>query len=178
MNKGFLLMQKGFLSVSNLLSLVTISWMSRSTYRMRNRHFPPLKWTCVRRHQACSFRETGLGWLSYADAPLDRSWRAGWQPPEQTERARSGLPPQLPRGKSAFLEKLSPRKTRPAKILASGGSLRKKPTRHDHSTAQLSRWAVLPRQTALNLLLTDLEHRAKEHQTVGNSSDTKETSQN
>lgn len=62
----------------------------------------------MRRHQACSFRETELGWLSYADAPLDGSWRAGWQPPEQTEHARSGLPPQASSGQERLSGEAEP----------------------------------------------------------------------
>lgn len=64
--------------------------------------------------------------------------QADSHPSRQSVRAVASAP-RLPRGKSAFLEKLNPRKTRPARILTSGGSVRKKPTRHDHSTAQLSR---------------------------------------
>ena len=90
--------------------------------------------------QAYSFRETELRWLSYREAPLGRGWRAG-KAATQGDCACVQRPPApgSPWGKSALPEEPNPRKKRPARILTSGGSLRKKPTRHDHSTAQLSR---------------------------------------
>ena len=128
--------------------------------------------------QAYSCRETELGRPSYREAPLGRGWRAGKAAtPEGCERR--DLPPQAPPGARVPFRRNQTAEEKTCENSDIWGSLRKKPTRHDRSTAQLSRWAAPLRQTgpSIRRSLTDSKRRAKAHQTERTSPGTKETSQ-